>query len=92
LIARGIWLPGDRRVRRTTASAAQQSKKVLLEDQAQHQQDQRATDPQVHASKLESSPTASAFIPAIFNILAFSAWCPLHFVLLPRDLQTMVSL
>jgi hypothetical protein len=45
----------------------------------------------MHASKLESSPTASAFIPAIFNILAFSAWCPFHFVLLPRDLQTMVS-
>jgi hypothetical protein len=46
----------------------------------------------VHASKLESSPAASAFIPAIFNILAFSAWCPFHFVLLPRDLPTMITL
>jgi hypothetical protein len=46
----------------------------------------------MHASKLESSPTASAFIPAIFNILALSAWCPFHSVLLLRGLEPMVSL
>src|SRR5262249_11714007 len=57
--------------------------KVLFEDQAQYQQDQRAPDPKVHPTELKAS-ASSAFIAAVLNVLAFSARCPPHECLLPR--------
>jgi hypothetical protein len=58
---------------------AQQSEKVLLEDQTQNEQDHHAAQADVHSAEAESSPTASIIlISAILDIVACPARCPAH--------------
>src|SRR5262249_23206919 len=75
-IERRIWLAHGCTGRSSTS--AQQRKKVLLEDQAQHQQHQRPADADVPAAKLESTPTAARLVAAIFDVGVVTARCPSH--------------
>jgi hypothetical protein len=67
----------DRRRAGTRAAAAEQGEEILLEDKAKDEQDDGATDADVHAAELESAATPG-FVAAIFNVLAFVAGYPAH--------------
>jgi hypothetical protein len=75
LISRRIRLAG---LHRTSGSAAtNQREKVTFEDQAQHQQDQKTANPDVHTAEVEAS-AATAFVSAIFDVIATPSGCPTH--------------
>jgi hypothetical protein len=51
----------------------------LLKDHAENQQNNDAADSDVRAAQLEAAaPVAAGFVPAVLDVLAFSAWCPPH--------------
>src|ERR1043166_8422661 len=75
LVAPSVRLAHCRRSR--SSAGSQQRKKVLFKDDAQHQQDQRAANSQVHSAELKTPATAT-LVTAIFNVLAASARCPFH--------------
>jgi hypothetical protein len=54
-----------------------------FEDKAEDEQNQHATDADVHSAKTEASPSA-AFVASIFNVVAGPAWCPSHGILPSR--------
>ena len=63
----------------TLTATAQQREKVLMEDKAQDQQDQRATQADVNPAKTKSAAsTAAGFVAAIFDVGAFSTGRPTH--------------
>jgi hypothetical protein len=51
-----------------------QGKEVFLEHEAEHEQDQKAPDSDMHPAK----SAAPAFVAAIFQVIASSARCPTH--------------
>src|SRR4029077_11491657 len=59
-------------------AASEQREEILLEDQAEHEQNQRAANSDVHAAELKSAATAARFVAAIFDVLAITTGCPAH--------------
>src|SRR2546425_5918872 len=68
---------GTRRWRAGTGTR-EDSKKVLVEDQAQNSKQQCATNADVHTPKTAESSAATALVTTIFNVLVRAAGCPLH--------------
>src|SRR5579883_2089686 len=60
------------------ASAAQQRKEILFENEAEDKEDDQAADADVHSAEAESSAATAALIAAIFDIFGGSAGCPAH--------------
>ncbi len=60
-------LPGSRPL------IAEQGEEISLEHEAKHEEDEESANPEVH-----TADTASAFVSAILNIVASSAWSPTH--------------
>ena len=75
VIASRIWLTDGGR--RTSAAATEKSEKVLLKDQTEDQQNQRAADADVHAAELESAATAT-LVATILDVLAITTGRPSH--------------
>jgi hypothetical protein len=61
----------------TASTSSEQGEKILLEDEAKYQQDERAADADVHPAELESSAT-SGVVAAIFDVFTLTTWCPAH--------------
>jgi hypothetical protein len=84
-VARRVGLADGRRPR--AASTAKQREEILPEDEAQHQQDERAANSEVHPAELKPSASTAGIVTAIFDVLAFSTGCPAHVVLLDAGKQ-----
>src|SRR5579872_5742955 len=55
------------------------SEQVAMEDEAEHQENQNSSNSDMRRAKAHARGTASpSAIPAILNIVTYSAWLPFH--------------
>ncbi len=73
-------------LRRSSGTGVREDrKKVLVEDQAQNSNYQRAPDAEVHTPKTAKPSAATAIVTTIFNVLVGTARRPLHSVQLSNS-------
>jgi hypothetical protein len=66
-----IWLAGC--LSGSRSLVAEQGEEISFKHEAKHQEDEESANPNVN-----STNPASAFVPAIFKIVASSPWSPTH--------------